>query len=62
MKLPKSVGDSQLTTAVETLLAKHPHPAVAVYLHAFNSMNAESWSNLDTLLESEPRLRLKREA
>ena len=61
-ELPKSVGDSQLTTAVETLLAKHPHPAVAVYLHAFNSMNAESWGNLDTLLQIEPRLRLTREA
>lgn len=59
-ELPKSVEDSAIQTAVETLLAKHPHDAVAVYLHAFNSMNAETWSNLDTLLQNEPRLRLKR--
>ena len=59
-ELPKSVADSAIQTAVETLLAKHPHDAVAVYLHAFNSMNAETWSNLDTLLQNEPRLRLKR--
>jgi len=38
--LPKTVEDAALRTAVETLLAKHPHDAVAVYLHAFNSMNA----------------------
>lgn len=56
--LPKSVEDAALKTAVETLLAKHPAEAVSVYLHAFNSMNAESWANLDVLLQSEPRLRL----
>lgn len=60
-ELPKSVDDPVLKTAVETLLARHPAEAVAVYLHAFNSMNAESWTNLDALLQSEPRLRLKRE-
>ena len=58
--LPKAVDDAALKTAVETLLAKHPPEAVAIYLHAFNSMNAESWTNLDTLLQNEPRLRLTR--
>lgn len=60
-ELPKSVEDGALKTAVETLLAKHPAEAVAVYLHAFNSMNAESWANLDALLQSEPRLKLRRD-
>src|SRR5688572_28350132 len=57
-ELPKTVEDASLRTAVETLLARHPAAAVAVYLHAFNSMNAESWTNLDALLQSEPRLKL----
>lgn len=61
-ELPKTVEDAALKTAVETLLSKHPHEAVSVYLHAFNSMNAESWSNLDVLLQNDPRLRLKRDA
>jgi hypothetical protein len=61
-ELPKFVEDVPLRTAVETLLAKHPAEAVAIYLHAFNSMNAESWTNLDALLQSEPRLKLSREA
>ena len=61
-ELPKSVDDSALKTAVETLLTKHPAEAVAIYLHAFNSMNAESWTNLDALLQAEPRLKLRREA
>ena len=61
-ELPKSVDDGVLKLAVEALLAKHPAEAVSVYLHAFNSMNAESWANLDTLLQAEPRLKLRREA
>jgi hypothetical protein len=60
--LPKSVEDGALKTAVETLLAKHPAEPVAVYLHAFNSMNAETWANLDEILKAEPRLRLQRES
>jgi hypothetical protein len=56
--LPKSVEDGALKTAVEMLLAKHSPEPVAVYLHAFNSMNAESWANLDAILKAEPRLRL----
>lgn len=59
--LPKQVPDDQLRNAVNTLLDKHPPAAVAVYLHAFNSMNDETWANLDTLLQSESRLHLKRE-
>jgi len=61
-ELPKAVDDAALRTAVETLLAKHPPEAVAVYLHAFNFMNAESWTNLDTLLQTMPELKLRREA
>jgi hypothetical protein len=61
-ELPKSVEDGALKKAVEILLAKHPAEPVAVYLHAFNSMNAESWANLDALLQSEPRLKLERGA
>ncbi len=59
--LPKLVPDDHLHNAVNTLLDKHPAAAVAVYLHAFNSMNDESWANLDTLLQSESRLHLRRE-
>jgi len=61
-ELPKSVDDAALKTAVDSLLARHPDEAVAIYLHAFNSMNAESWTNLDALLQAEPRLKLRREA
>jgi NADPH-dependent 7-cyano-7-deazaguanine reductase QueF-like protein len=31
---------------------------VAVYLNAFNDMNAAGWENLKTLLESDARLQL----
>ena len=60
-ELPKTVDDGALKGAVETVLGKHPAEAVAIYLHAFNSMNAESWANLDAILQADPRLKLRRE-
>ena len=55
-ELPKTVEDVALLNAIEALLAKHPPEAVAVYLHAFNGMNGEHWANLDSVLNSDPRL------
>ena len=57
-ELPKTVEDAALRNAVESLLATHPHPVVAVYLHAFNSMNTENWMNLEVLLKEDARLKL----
>ena len=54
--LPESMDDAKLKPAIETLLAKYPSEAVAVYLNAFNDMNETSWANLKTILESDPRL------
>ena len=56
--LPATMDDAKLRAAVELLLGKHPHEVVAVYLNAFNDMNAAGWSNLKTLLESDARLQL----
>lgn len=56
--LPAAVDDAKLKAAVETLLAKHPAEAVAVYLNAFNAMNEANWPNLKTLLEGDARLQL----
>jgi hypothetical protein len=56
--LPKSMDDAKLRAAVDTLLAKYPPEAVAVYLNAFNDMNEANWSNLKSLLEGDPRLQL----
>jgi hypothetical protein len=61
-ELPNTVEPGPLRIAVETLLAKHPPEAVAIYLHAFNSMNAESWAALDAILQSEPRLKLRQDS
>lgn len=56
--LPPSMDDEKLKAGVEILLGKHPHEAVAVYLNAFNEMNGAGWANLQTMLESDPRLQL----
>jgi len=56
--LPESMDDVKLKSAIETLLAKYPPEAVAVYLNAFNDMNEANWANLKTILESDARLQL----
>jgi hypothetical protein len=56
--LPPAVDDAKLKAAVEILLGKYPHEIVAVYLNAFNDMNAAGWANLKTLLETDSRLQL----
>jgi hypothetical protein len=56
--LPKEIDDAKLKPAIDTLLAKYPPEAVAVYLHAFNDMNEANWANLKTMLESDSRLQL----
>lgn len=60
--LPQSMDDAKLKAAVETLLGKHPHEAVAVYLNAFNDMNQANWPNLKAILESDARLQLGNDA
>ena len=56
--LPGEMADAKLKPAVETLLGKYPHETVAVYLNAFNDMNAANWPNLKAILESDSRLQL----
>jgi len=56
--LPQAVEDAKLKAAIETLLSKYPHEAVAVYLNAFNDMNQANWANLKQILESDSRLQL----
>jgi hypothetical protein len=56
--LPQAVDDAKLKAAIEPLLAKYPHEAVAVYLNAFNDMNQANWANLKQILESDSRLQL----
>ncbi len=54
--LPATVEDAKLQSAIEGLLAKYPHPKVAVYLHAFDATNDVHWPNLAALLREDKRL------
>lgn len=56
--LPATMEDDKLKSGVETLLAKHPHEIVSVYLNAFNGMNETDWPLLQKMLQEEPRLQL----
>ena len=56
--LPESVEEAELKSAVDQLLTKHRPDIVALYLTAFNELNENRWTNLDKLLQSDPRLSL----
>ena len=56
--LPDTVSDEAVKAAVEKILADNKPEVVAIYLHAFNSMNDTRWENLDAILESDERLQL----
>jgi hypothetical protein len=58
--IPEAVDDTTLKEAVDGVLAKHPSEAVALYLHAFNSMDEARWKNLDEMLYTDARLELGR--
>ena len=56
--LPGEMDDAKLKPAIDLLLGKYPHEVVAVYLNAFNDMNAANWPNLKVCLENDSRLQL----
>lgn len=56
--LPETMDDARLRSTVDKVLEKHPREVVIVYLHAFYEMNGAPWTNLKSLLETEPRLQL----
>ncbi len=57
-ELPESVETDKLKAAVEKILEDNGAETVAVYLHAFNSMNDTRWENLDEILDSDERLQI----
>jgi hypothetical protein len=56
--LPPCPEADKLHAAVDTLLAKYPADAVAVYLHSFQGMDIAGWPPLGEMLEKDPRLQL----
>jgi len=54
--LPATVEDAKLQAAIEKILSKYPPEQVAVYLHAFYTMNQAHWPNLEATLKSDQRL------
>jgi hypothetical protein len=54
--LPVTVEDAKLHAAIEKLLSKYPPEEVAVYLHAFYTMNQAQWPNLEAILKTDKRL------
>jgi|SRR5688572_25191741 len=56
--LPDKVDDTELKNAVSSLLEKNQPEIVALYLHAFYSMNEANWPTLDVMLHEDDRLML----
>ena len=57
--LPDTMNEAPLRAAVASLLAKYPEESVALYLRAFTEMNQTRWPHLETVLQDEPRLKLR---
>jgi hypothetical protein len=58
--LPDKVDDTELKNAVNLLLERNPPENVALYQHAFYSMNEANWPTLDVMLHEDDRLMLGR--
>lgn len=58
--LPETLEDEKLKSAVDSLLKEFPGEHVALYLHVFQLQKANGWDNLRKLLESDPRVALRR--
>ena len=57
--LPETMNEAPLRAAVAALLAKYPEETVALYLRAFAEMNQTHWPHLETVLQDDPRLKLR---
>lgn len=57
-QLPAAPEKVKLAEVINVLLEKYPREAVAVYLHAFQSMDISGWPSLAELLEEDERLHL----
>lgn len=61
--IPPCPPKETLQAAVDQLLAKYPHQAVAVYLHAFRDMDSSvQWPALHEILADDPRLQFAPDA
>jgi hypothetical protein len=54
--LPATVEDAKLQAAIDKLLSKYSPEEIAIYLHAFYTMNQIQWPNLETILKEDKRL------
>ncbi len=59
--LPDSLDAEKLGPAVTALFDKNPAGVVSVYLQMFQNQTPEGWSELQTILDAEPRFSLTAE-
>jgi hypothetical protein len=56
--LPPAPPEEDLIRVLDQLLAKYPAETVSIYLHAFQSLDGEGWTTLETLLQKDSRFAL----
>ncbi len=59
--LPESLDAEKLGTAVKDLYEKNPAGVVSVYLQMFQNQTDNGWTELQEILDSEPRFTLRGE-
>lgn len=57
--LPETLDSEKLKAAVDALFEKYPAGAVSIYLHMFQNQTPDGWSELQEILDSDPRVTIK---
>jgi len=60
--IPADPGREALEKAIEQLFANHEPEDIAIYLHAFQALDENGWPSLQTILDTDPRLKLNQAA
>lgn len=57
--LPETLDAEKLKAGVDKLFAEYPAGAVSLYLHMFQNQTEEGWTELQDLLDNDPRITIK---
>jgi len=56
--IPADPGQEALQKAIDQLFANHEPEVIAIYLNAFQALDENGWPSHQTILDTDPRLKL----
>ena len=58
-QLPDSLDRDKLKKGIDDLFAKYPAGTVSLYLHMFQNQTPDGWTELQEILDTDPRITLR---